>query len=117
MTSSRTSHRPFRAFVSALALAGVLLAPVAQAQAQQRAPTLLRDTEIEEILHRQADPIIAAAGLNPADVRILLVGDNSLNAFATQGQQMGFNTGLILEAETPNELKGVIAYLKGGLQK
>ena len=114
MTSSRTRLRPFRTVVSALALAAMTLTPIAQAWAQSgRGPTLLRDTEIEEILHRQSDPIFAAAGLNPKDVRILLVGDNSLNAFATQGQQMGLNTGLFLEAATPNELKGVIAHEAG----
>ncbi len=105
--------RAARGLIGGAALAAMTLTPLTQALAQQRAPTLLRDTEIEEILHRQADPIIAAAGLNPKDVRILLVGDNTLNAFATQGQQMGFNTGLILEAGTPNELKGVIAHETG----
>lgn len=105
--------RAARSLIGGAALAAMTLTPLTQAFAQQRAPTLLRDTEIEEILHRQADPIIAAAGLNPKDVRILLVGDNTLNAFATQGQQMGFNTGLILEAGTPNELKGVIAHETG----
>jgi len=116
MTSSRPKSQPLRRFCSALAIAGVLLSPVSQAQAQsggRAAPTLLRDTEIEEILHKQADPIFAAAGLVPADVRIMLIGDNSLNAFATQGQQMGLNTGLILETETPNQLKGVIAHETG----
>jgi predicted Zn-dependent protease len=113
MTSSRTLMRAARSLIGGAALAAMTLTPLTQALAQQRAPTLLRDTEIEEILHRQADPIIAAAGLNPKDVRILLVGDNTLNAFATQGQQMGFNTGLILEAGTPNELKGVIAHETG----
>lgn len=114
MTSSRTSLRPFRAVVGAVALAAMTLTPIAQSWAQSgRGPTLLRDTEIEEILHRQSDPIFEAAGLNPKDVRILLVGDGSLNAFATQGQQMGLNTGLILEAATPNELKGVIAHETG----
>lgn len=116
MTSSRPKSQPLRRFIGALAIAGVLLSPVSQAQAQsggRAAPTLLRDTEIEEILHKQADPIFAAAGLVPADVRIMLIGDNSLNAFATQGQQMGLNTGLILETETPNQLKGVIAHETG----
>ena len=32
----------------------------------------MRDTEIEEILHEQADPLLIAAGLNPKDVTILL---------------------------------------------
>ncbi len=115
MTSSRTKSRAFRAVVGGLALAAVTLTPLAQSwgQSSRRGPMLLRDTEIEEILHRQADPIFEAAGLNPKDVRILLVGDGSLNAFATQGQQVGLNTGLILEAATPNELNGVIAHEAG----
>jgi len=117
MTSRRSPFQPVRALGHAAALAAAILGPVASAHAQSasRGPTLLRDTEIEEILHRQADPIYAAAGLVPGDVRILLIGDPSLNAFATAGQQMGLNTGLILEAENPNQLKGVIAHETGHL--
>jgi predicted Zn-dependent protease len=86
--------------LSALALLAATLAPVAPAHAQD-GPSLIRDTEIEEILHHDADPIYAAAGLDPKTVRILLVGDKELNAFATQGLMMGLNTGLILQTETP----------------
>ncbi|PIC00360.1 M48 family metalloprotease [Caulobacter sp. X] len=85
------------------------------ALAQDDAPSLIRDTEIEEILHHDADPIFAAAGLDPRNVRILIVGDKSLNAFATQGLQMGLNTGLILQTENPNQLRGVIAHETGHL--
>ena len=112
--TSRT-RKPFQTTGLIVALAAAMMAPAAPvlAQSGERGPTLLRDTEIEEILHREADPIFRAAGLHPEDVRILLVGDPSLNAFATQGQQLGLNTGLILEAETPNQLKGVIAHETG----
>ncbi|PZR32699.1 M48 family metallopeptidase [Caulobacter segnis] len=85
------------------------------ARAQDDSPSLIRDTEIEEILHHDADPIFAAAGLDPRNVRILIVGDKSLNAFATQGLQMGLNTGLILQTENPNQLRGVIAHETGHL--
>lgn len=108
-------RKPLQSIGRVAAVAAALLTPLgpAMAQSTQRAPALLRDTEIEEILHHQADPLYAAAGLNPKDVRILLIGDPTLNAFATQGQQMGLNTGLILEAENPNQLKGVIAHETG----
>jgi len=108
-------RKPFRTVGLIAAFSAALMTPVAPALAQssERGPSLLRDTEIEEILHQEADPIFTAAGLNPKDVRILLVGDSSLNAFATQGQQLGLNTGLILEADTPNQLKGVIAHETG----
>ena len=54
--------------LSGLALFASLLAPVSAAFAQdRRRPTvsLIRDTEIEAILHKDADPIFAAAGLDP----------------------------------------------------
>jgi predicted Zn-dependent protease len=76
---------------------------------------LLRDVEIEGILHQEADPIFRAAGFDPKNVTILLIGDKSLNAFATSGQIIGINTGLILQSETPNQLKGVIAHESGHL--
>ena len=100
-----------RGWTAALVAVGVWLAaaPVALAQ------SLIRDTEIEEIIRAQADPVFEASGLDPRDVRLLLVNDPSLNAFAAQGQIVGFHTGLILEADTPNELLGVIAHEAGHL--
>ena len=56
-----------------------------------------------------SDPIFAAAGLNPKDVQIYIVNDKSMNAFVTDGQKMFLNTGIILEAKEPIQLKGVIA--------
>jgi predicted Zn-dependent protease len=98
----------------ACAVAGASLAPVASAQqAAQAAPNLIRDTEIEQILKEDSEPVLIAAGLNPKDVHIHLVGDKSLNAGAAAGQNMFFNTGLIQETETPNQLIGVIAHETG----
>ncbi len=77
------------------------------------AQSLIRDTEIEATLREFSDPIIRAAGLNTSSVDIYIVNDLSLNAFVTRGQKMFFHTGLILEAETPNQLKGVIAHETG----
>ncbi|MFA7261535.1 MAG: M48 family metalloprotease [Caulobacter sp.] len=108
-------RKPFQTIGLVAALGAAMAAPAAPvlAQSASRGPTLLRDTEIEEILHHEADPIFVVAGLNPKDVRIMLIGDPTLNAFATQGQQLGLHTGLILEAQNPNELKGVIAHETG----
>ena len=107
--------KPLRAAICGLTAASLVLTAGLPAFAQDDRVSLLRDTEIEEILHAQADPLIAAAGMTPKDVTILLVGDKSLNAFATQGQVMGFNAGLILETENPNQLKGVMAHEIGHL--
>lgn len=94
--------------VSAIALTCAII-PVAQAHAQ----SLLRDTEIEETLNDFTDPILRVGGLSPASVDIYLVNDPSLNAFVTRGQNIFLHSGLILEAENPNQLKGVIAHETG----
>ena len=77
------------------------------------AQSLLRDTEIEETLRDYTDPILRAANLQSSSVDLFLVNDKSLNAFVTRGQKIFLHTGLILEAETPNQLKGVIAHEAG----
>ena len=69
---------------------------------------LIRDAEIEQILRDYSDPLFEAAGLKPDDVNIYIVQDDTLNAFVAGGQNMFIHTGLIMEAETPEELKGVI---------
>jgi len=77
------------------------------------AQSLIRDTEIEETLRKFTDPILRAANLQTSSVDLYLVNDPSLNAFVTRGQNIFVHTGLILEAETPNQLKGVLAHETG----
>ncbi|MEO8113691.1 MAG: M48 family metalloprotease [Phenylobacterium sp.] len=104
--------------VSRIALAAALAASMAilpgPAAAQDQGVSLIRDTEIEATLHKDADPILQAAGINPKNVQILLIGDKELNAFAG-AKTMGVNTGLILQAKTPNELQGVMGHEVGHL--
>lgn len=104
---------PFRS-VSRLALVAIAATGLAATASPAAAQSLIRDTEIEEILLRDADPILRAAGVDPKNVEILLVGSKELNAFAGP-RVMGFNTGLILESDDPNELQGVIAHEVGHL--
>ena len=77
------------------------------------AQSVIRDTEIEAILREWSDPVFDAMGLEPDQVTILLINDRSLNAFATRGRIVGFNTGLILETDNPGQLLGVIAHEAG----
>lgn len=93
----------------ALAAAMLALGAALPASAQG----LIRDAEIEQILRDYSDPIFEAAGLKPSDVNIYIVQDDSLNAFVAAGQNMFLHTGLIMEARTPEELKGVIAHETG----
>jgi predicted Zn-dependent protease len=105
--------RPRRLAALAVAMAALAVSPTL-AQAQARSVSLIRDTEIEEILHKDTDPILKAAGIPTDGVEIVLVGDKELNAFAAPGV-MGIYTGLILESENPNQLNGVIAHEVGHL--
>jgi len=92
---------------AALAAAAALVAPAANAQ------SLIRDTEIEEIIRKQSEPVLRASGLQPDAVSFYLIADKELNAFVTGGQNIFLHTGLIQEAETPNQLLGVIAHEAG----
>lgn len=106
------ASRSIRRFLAAGAGALVVLASSATAHAQ----SLIRDTEIEGIIHDWSEPVLDAMGLDPAEVEILLVNDQELNAFATRGRIMGLNTGLILRTKTPNQLLGVIAHEAGHIK-
>lgn len=111
MNPSPRLSRPGLALLAVLPLLAALPGP---ARAQADAPiSLLRDTEIEEILHHEADPIFVAAGLDPKHVQIHLIGDKELNAFSTAGLNLYLNTGLILETKSPNQLEGVMAHETG----
>lgn len=92
--------------VIVLAAASLAIALPAMAQG-------LRDAEIEAIIREYTDPILEAANLIPEDVNIYIIQDPSLNAFVAGGQNIFLNTGLIIRAESPGQLKGVIAHETG----
>jgi len=73
----------------------------------------IRDAEIENLLLDYSKPIFLAAGLKPDEVHIGIINNKRLNAFVAGGKNMYFHTGLILEAETPNVVIGVIAHETG----
>jgi len=77
------------------------------------AQSVLRDAETEALFRDMSAPLIAAAGLRPADVRIVLVHDQSINAFVAGGQIVYVHSGLITRADNLNELQGVIAHELG----
>ncbi|MGD9981067.1 MAG: M48 family metalloprotease [Hyphomonadaceae bacterium] len=98
------------AALTALALAS---AETAHAQRQERAPALIRDAEIEDTLRAYTNPLLVAAGLQPGDVDLYIVQDPSINAFVAGGQNIFMHTGLVLEAQNPNEIIGVMAHETG----
>ena len=85
----------------------------APAQSQGNRISLVRDAEIENIIRRYATPIFNAAGLSADAVDIHLVRDDRLNAFVAGGQRLFINTGLLIRADSPDQVIGVIAHETG----
>lgn len=71
---------------------------------------ILRDAELEHALDVLAYPVLQAASLPAAQYQILIVDDNSLNAFVFSGKYIFIHKGLIQRIERPDMLQAVIAH-------
>ena len=109
MTAARVAFPLHRLVLAATLSAALCLGPRVGGAAE----LLLRDAEIESDIKVMASPIWRAAGLEPNDVGAYLVQDNQLNSFVAGGQAIFVNSGLVLRAENPNQLLGVIAHETG----
>jgi predicted Zn-dependent protease len=74
---------------------------------------LIRDTEIENLLNDYARPIFKAAGLGEGRVAVRIVRSDIFNAFVLDGRNVFIHTGALMQAETPNQIIGVIAHEAG----
>jgi predicted Zn-dependent protease len=105
------NNRFLVSFAALLALvAGIYGNTVA---AQERKLSFIRDAEIENIIRTYATPLFRTAALEPSAIKVFLVKDNSLNAFVAGGQNLFLNTGLLVRAESANQVIGVIAHETG----
>jgi len=77
------------------------------------AQSILRDAETEALFKDMSRPMIVAAGLSPANVQVVLIQDDSINAFVAGGQVVYIHSGLIQAADNANEVQGVIAHELG----
>jgi len=107
------------AFAVAATGIGPTAMPPAHAQAQQdealRGMPIIRDTEIEQLLRDYAAPILKAAGLAKQNIRVVVLGDRSFNAFVMDGRHIFINAGALFDSKTPNEIIGVFAHETGHL--
>jgi predicted Zn-dependent protease len=118
-----TPSRPFRigrrlkhAALAAAALSSVLV-PTAGLYAQTVSaaggvPGQIRDTEIEETLHKECDPVFLAAGIDPHRMQ-LDIYQGEMNAVTFSAREEAVATDLILRTENPNQLIGVMAHETG----
>ena len=99
----------FRAIRAAFILFLAVLVSAQPVMAQ----SILRDAETEAFFDEISAPLIAAAGLDPNNVEIILINDKSINAFVAGGQAVYVHSGLIDAATSANEVQGVIAHELG----
>ncbi|MEM5585799.1 M48 family metalloprotease [Roseibium sp. AS2] len=109
--------RSFRLVRKSLALACtlalVLPLAVSPASAQRSKLPLVRDAETEALLKDYAKPIFKVAGISNSEPQIILVNDKSFNAFVPDSRRMFINIGVLMEAEAPGEVIGVLAHETG----
>lgn len=74
------------------------------------AQSMLRDAETEAWLTDISRPLFQAAGLSPANAKVVLIQDPSINAFVAGGQIVYIHTGLLDAADSANQVQGVIAH-------
>ena len=110
-----SSAAHLRGLTAAACAIGVALVPMA-ARAQGPQAGIVRDAETEQLLRDYMAPILRAAGISGNASRIILVNDRSFNAFVANGQKIFINVGVLLDAETPNEVAGVLAHEIGHIQ-
>jgi predicted Zn-dependent protease len=104
-----TLHAPLHLLGRAIAATLILVLSVSPAAAQ----SVLRDAETEALFHDMAAPIVSAAGMDPKAVDLILLNDNSINAFVAGGQAIYIHSGLINAADNAQEVQGVIAHELG----
>ena len=74
---------------------------------------LIRDAEIEQLLREYTQPILRAAGLAQQNIQVVIINDRAFNAFVADGRRIFVNAGALMEAETPNQIIGVLAHETG----
>ncbi len=108
-------HPEPRRFPRKLQIAAIIaaIAMITGSSTGSHAQGLIRDAEIEALLQDYARPVLDAAGLGSQNIHIHLVNSRSFNAFVVDGRNMFIHVGAIMQAETPNQLIGVMAHEAG----
>ena len=75
---------------------------------QAGALSLISDEETELFLQKITRPLFKAAGVPFDRNKLHIVNDNTLNAFVSDGNDLFINTGTIISADGPDELRKVV---------
>src|SRR5258707_110201 len=69
--------------------------------------------ELPAPLVAAAAPLPRAGGLGQRNVRVVIINDRSFNAFVIDAKRIFVNAGALMDAETPNQIVGVLAHETG----
>ena len=97
--------------LAVLCAASVAVTSVLPARAQP--VSLIRDTEVEELLKDYSRPIFRAAGLESQNIDMRIVQSDSFNAFVMDGRNVFMHTEALMQSDTPNQIIGIIAHETG----
>src|SRR5215468_3159482 len=104
------------AVITAFAVAAGHL-PAFPAYAQEKDASqvlpLIRDAEIEQLLRDYTRPILRAAGLGQRNIRVVIINNRTFNAFVVDAKRIFINAGALMDADTPNQIVGVLAHETG----
>ncbi len=73
----------------------------------------IRDTEVESVLTNYVRKIFAKTALPPQNAEVILINDDSINAFVAGGQTIFVHTGLITHAKTVDDVIFVLSHETG----
>jgi predicted Zn-dependent protease len=102
------------AVLTACAVGSASIPARAQGQPNGGMP-IIRDAEIEQLLRDYSQPVLRVAGLTQQNIHVIIINDRSFNAFVMDGRHIFVNSGALMEAQTPNQVIGVLAHETGHL--
>lgn len=108
-----TIARIFKKLASLAACLALVAVGIAPASAAGDRPVFVRDAEIEATIRAYAAPLFQVAGLEPENIRVILVQKDQINAFVAGGLNLFLYTGLLIRSENANQVIGVIAHETG----
>jgi predicted Zn-dependent protease len=105
--------RPSR-FVAVVTACAVATASVpVRAEKEGGGLPIIRDAEVEQVLRDYSTPVLRAAGLGQRNIRVVIINDRSFNAFVVDAKRIFVNAGALMDAQTPNQIIGVLAHETG----
>lgn len=106
----RTKVSSMAAFVAVIAIVSLSMSLSILLASDAARAAGIRDAEIEHTIRTYASPLLRAAEIEQRDFGLHIVNDKALNAFVARGQRIFITSGLLMAAERPAQVIGVLAH-------